>query len=91
MGLTGIIGTGQSLSAGARAPAVLSTNQPYNNLKLSTGDCPGPSIPATPISRWCRLINDWQTGAELPEFLGRKISGETPHSAMANELTAPSA
>src|SRR5580700_10711089 len=32
---SGIIGTGQSLSVGARGLPVLSTNQPYHNLKLS--------------------------------------------------------
>ncbi len=86
---TGIIGTGQSLSVGARAPAVLSTNQPYNNLKLSTGHLPWPIdsndtnlalVPLTePIGR---------LAPHYPSSWPENIDGETPHSAMANELTA---
>ena len=39
---TGILGTGQSLSVGARALPVVSTNQPFHNLKLSTDHLPWP-------------------------------------------------
>src|SRR3954468_9413177 len=35
--ITGIIGSGQSLSVGAQAANVLGTTQPYSNLKLSLG------------------------------------------------------
>src|SRR5262245_50547342 len=33
----GVVGTGQSLSVGALGTPVLSTTQPYNNLKLGFG------------------------------------------------------
>ena len=34
---SGVIGTGQSLAVGEAGKPILSTNQPYHNLKLSTG------------------------------------------------------
>src|SRR5215469_18659360 len=42
---SGIIGTGQSLSVGARGVPVISTNQPYHNLKLSTDHLQWPITP----------------------------------------------
>ncbi len=87
---SGIIGTGQSLSVGARGVPVLSTNQPYHNLKLSTdhlrwpinpGDTNLTLIPLVePVGRLAR----WGPPSSWPV----NIYGETPHSAMANEITA---
>src|SRR5579863_276078 len=82
----GIIGTGQSLAVGQNATPARSTNQPYNNLKLSTGSLPWP---IDPTNADLKLV-------PLTEPIGRhgvggwplNINGETPHAAMANELTA---
>lgn len=86
---SGIIGTGQSLSVGEKGRPVLSTNQPYNNLKLSTDDLPWPIdsdnvdlklIPLTePIGR---------LSPGYPSSWPENIAGETPHTAMADEITA---
>jgi len=88
---SGIIGTGQSLSVGARGLPVLSTNQPYHNLKLSTDHLPWPIDPndthltLTPLVEPVgRLARRWGPPSSWPE----NIYGETPHSAMANEITA---
>ncbi len=83
---TGIIGTGQSLEVGQFGSPVASTNQPYNNLKLATGDLPWPIDPDNPELKLVPLV----------EPVGRRgfggwpvnLAGETPHSAMANELSA---
>ena len=83
---TGIIGTGQSLAVGQNASAIASTNQPYHNLKLSTDSLAWPIDSANPE---LKLV-------PLAEPIGRRgtggwptnVDGETPHSAMANELTA---
>ena len=86
---SGVIGTGQSLAVGEQGRPVKSTNQPYGNLKLSTANLPWPVDP-----------NDARLAlAPLTEPIGRiapgypsswpeNISGETPHAAMANQLTA---
>lgn len=82
----GIIGTGQSLAVGQNASAVASTSQPYHNLKLYTDSLAWPIDPANPELKLVPLV----------EPIGRRgsggwptnIAGETPHSAMANELTA---
>jgi Carbohydrate esterase, sialic acid-specific acetylesterase len=83
---TGIIGTGQSLEVGQYGSPAASTNQPYNNLKLTTGTLTWPIDPENPEIKLAPLI----------EPIGRRgfggwpsnIAGETPHSAMANELSA---
>jgi len=83
---TGIIGTGQSLEVGQYGTPVGSTNQPYHNLKLATGNLVWPIDPDNPELKLVSLV----------EPIGRRgfggwptnIAGETPHSAMANELSA---
>src|SRR4051812_12222495 len=42
---TGIIGTGQSLGVGQNGRPIASTTQPYNNMKLSTGNLQWPIDP----------------------------------------------
>jgi len=84
---TGIIGTGQSLSVGAGP--LLSTNQPYHNLKLSTDHLPWPVNPNDTNLALVPLVEP--VGRQAPTYPSawpENIYGETPHSAMANQLTA---
>lgn len=86
---TGIIGTGQSLSVGARAPKVLSTNQPYGNLKLSTDHLSWPVDPNDPKLALVPLVEPiGRRSPTYPSSWPENIDGETPHSAMANEISA---
>jgi hypothetical protein len=93
--LTGIIGTGQSLSVGAQAgnitPAAMS--QPYNNLKLSLGNLTVPPLDAA-ASESLELslvplvepIRPPDNG--FPSAYPGNLDGESPHTAMSVELTA---
>lgn len=86
---TGILGTGQSLSVGARGTPVISTNQPYGNLKLSTDHLPWPVKPdATNLALVPLTEPIGRLAPNYPSSWPENIDGETPHSAMANELTA---
>ena len=86
---SGVIGTGQSLAVGEQGRPELSTNQPYHNLKLSTDHLPWPVDPnntnlalvplVEPIGRYSKAY---------PSSWPENIAGETPHSAMANEIAA---
>jgi len=86
---TGIIGTGQSLSVGARALPVLSTNPSYGNLQLSTDHLPWPIDPNEPSLSLKPLTEP--IGRRAPTYpcsWPENIDGETPHSAMASQITA---
>lgn len=86
---TGIIGTGQSLSVGARAFPPVSTNQPFNNLKLSTGHLPWPVDPSDTNLALVPLVEPiGRRAPNYPSSWPENITGETPHTAMANQLTA---
>ena len=86
---TGIIGTGQSLSVGARAPRILSTSQPYNNLKLSTGDLAWPVDPNNSSLKMVPLVEPvGRLAPTYPSSWPTNIDGETFHTTMADELTA---
>lgn len=86
---TGIIGTGQSLSVGARAPKVHSTNQPYGNLQLSTDHLPWPVDPNDPKLALVPLVEPiGRLAPTFPSSWPENIDGETPHTAMANEISA---
>jgi lysophospholipase L1-like esterase len=86
---TGILGTGQSLSVGEKGQPVLSTTQPYHNLKLSTDDLHWPVDPDAPELKMVPLIEPvGRMAPRYPSSWPENIAGETPHSAMANELTA---
>jgi len=86
---TGIIGTGQSLSVGQQGVPVLSTNQPDNNLKLSTDHLPWPIDPDDPAIRLVPLTEPiGRLSPAYPSSWPENIAGETPHTAMAGELTA---
>ena len=85
---TGIIGTGQSLSIGARSKGI-STNQPYGNLKLSTDHLPWPVDPDNTNLALVPLTEPiGRLAPAYPSSWPENITGETPHSAMANEITA---
>src|SRR5262245_21383733 len=90
----GVIGTGQSLSVGATAGS-MSTRQPFGNLKL-VDNGPDPKYPiAANMGQWATtpLVEPIRTGVpgsgagyddgQYPN----NVSGETPHSGMANTLS----
>jgi lysophospholipase L1-like esterase len=84
----GIVGTGQSLSVGT--PPILTLAQPYANLKLSLGSVTVPPFDAeqdgfsmVPLVEPIR-----QLAPGFPSPYPRNIYGETPHSAMGNQITA---
>ena len=86
---TGILGTGQSLSVGARALPVVSTNQPYGNLKLSTGHLPWPIDANDTNLALVPLVEPiGRMAPNYPSSWPENIDGETPHTAMANEISA---
>ncbi len=88
----GVIGTGQSLSVGHFGNPELSTTQPYNNLKLSLGnlnltvppyDSNNSALKMVPLVEPIRSIGSgWHVGYPV------NIWGETPHTAMANQITS---
>jgi hypothetical protein len=88
----GVIGTGQSLSVGVmgtpETPAA--TTPMFNNLKLSLGTLTVPPIPDPTSSQLSMVplvepIRPLSSGTvEWPN----NIFGETPHTAMADEITA---
>jgi hypothetical protein len=93
----GVIGTGQSLSIGATAGNI-STTQPFANLKL-VDEGPNPKYPITddagaPIWKTVPLIEPIRTSSAGtgPGYSDGQypndIAGETPHSGMANTLSA---
>lgn len=94
--LTGIIGTGQSLAVGepdgARGtPGALArlTTQPYQNLSLSTGTLAWPVDPNDNGLRLIPLIEPiGRPSTAYPSSWPTNIAGETPHAAMANQISA---
>lgn len=88
--LVGIIGTGQSLSVGAQAQDVASTGPSFGNLKLSLGTAAVPPFDAdhkglslVPLAEPIRPF-----GTAYPSAYPENIYGETPHTAMASQITA---
>jgi hypothetical protein len=88
---TGIIGTGQSLSVGQAAAFALSTTQPYQNLKLSLGAVMVP--PFDPNAEGLSMvplvepIRSNRAPCTYPCAYPQNIYGETPHTAMANQIS----
>jgi hypothetical protein len=88
---TGIVGTGQSLSVGAFGLPAMATRQPYHNLMLSFGgaavappfDPTLAPLAVVPLTEPLR-----QTATSYPSAYPDNINGETPHAAMANQMTA---
>jgi hypothetical protein len=86
---SGVIGTGQSLAVGDHGRPVLSTNQPYNNLKLSTGRLSWPVDPDDTNLSMVPLVEPiGRNSTGYPSSWPDNIAGETPHSAMGNQITA---
>lgn len=86
---SGIIGTGQSLAVGEQGQPVLSRTQPYHNLKLSTGHRPWPMDPNDTNLVLVPLVEPiGRPSTNYPSSWPDNIAGETPHSAMANQITA---
>ena len=89
---TGIIGTGQSLSVGAEAPTVSLTTQPFHNLKLSLGAASvtvPPYDPEDPALSVVPLVEPIRAEASAyPGAYPQNIYGETPHTAMADQISA---
>ena len=85
----GVVGTGQSLSVGARASAS-SITQPYHNLKMSTGSLPWPIDPDNSTLKMIPLVEPiGRMATSYPSSWPTNISkGETPHSAMGNQITS---
>jgi hypothetical protein len=86
---SGIIGTGQSLSVGAQGRPIISTSQPYGNLKLSTGNLPWPIDPNDPSLAMTPLVEPvGRQSQSYPSSWPTNIDGETYHTSMADELSA---
>jgi hypothetical protein len=86
----GIIGTGQSLAVGTEGNPPLTTSQPFNNLKLSLEkvmvppwDSNNSAFKMIPLVEPVREYGYYYGGA----YPGN-IFGETPHAAMANQITS---
>ena len=68
---------------------MISTNRPYNNLKLSTDHLPWPVNPNDTNLMLVPLVElAGRLAPRYPSSWPENIDGETPHSAMANEITA---
>jgi hypothetical protein len=85
---SGVVGTGQSLSVGDHGTPVKLTTQPYHNLKLSTGNLPWPVDPTSSTLTMVPLVEPiGRSAPTYPSSWPTNISGETPHSAMGNQIT----
>ena len=86
---SGVIGTGQSLAVGEAGRPVISTYQPYGNLKLSTGQLSWPIDPNdTNLSMMPLVEPIGRLSSSYPSSWPNNIAGETAHSAMGNQITA---
>jgi len=86
---SGVIGTGQSLAVGDHGRPLKSTNQPYGNLKLSTGKLAWPIDPNDTNLAMAPLVEPvGRLAPGYPSSWPDNIAGETPHSAMANQISA---
>ncbi len=86
---SGIIGTGQSLAVGQDGRPPASTKQTHQNLMLSTGNLSWPIDPADASLKMVPLIEPiGRPSTAYPSSWPTNIAGETPHAAMADEITA---
>jgi hypothetical protein len=86
----GVVGTGQSLSVGAEGNPLISTKQPYQNLKLALGGAIVPPYdPNLATLMMVPLVEPIRPFAgAYPGAYPTNIYGETPHTAMANQISA---
>jgi hypothetical protein len=84
-----VVGTGQSLAVGQDGTPAAATSQPYSNLKLSTGTATWPLDPNDPTFALVPLVEPiGRPSTNYPSSYPTNIAGETPHAAMANQITA---
>jgi len=85
----GVAGTGQSLAVGQAGVPVKATTQPYGNLKMSTGTAAWPLDPNDTSFRMVPLVEPiGRLSTAFPSSYPTNIAGETPHTAMADQITA---
>ena len=86
---SGVIGTGQSLAVGQYGTPAKATTQPYNNLKLSTGSAAWPLNPNDATFKMVPLTEPiGRASTSYPSSYPTNIAGETPHTAMGDQITA---
>jgi len=86
---TGIIGTGQSLSVGQKAQQVVTKEQPFHNMKLDSGALTWPIDAESKDLKLVPLIEPaGRLARSFPSAWPTNLDGETPHTAMANQLTS---
>ncbi len=88
--INGIIGTGQSLAVGAEGTPLRAVEPSYRNLKLDLGgrfsrrdDPSNPALALVPLREPIRPLT-----SRYPGPYPQNIYGETPHTAMASQITA---
>lgn len=81
----GVIGTGQSLAVG-NTP-VVSTTSLHNNLMLSLGGATVPPWDSSLTSLELVPLIERRNQTGYPSPYPKNLYGETPHSAMANQIT----
>ena len=85
----GVIGTGQSLAVGQFGKPARATTQPYYNVQLWTGDADWPLDAADPRFRLVPLSEPiGRPSRGYPSAYPTNIAGETPHTAMANQISS---
>lgn len=85
----GLIGTGQSLSVGGLGSPLTATTQRFKNLKLSLGSAVVPPFdPSLAPLTMVPLVEPIRpTDPGYPSAYPGNIDGETPHTAMADQIT----
>src|SRR5664279_1754028 len=87
----GLIGTGQSLSIGGLGTPITmaAKTQPYNNLKLALNGATVPPFDSTldALSMVPLIEPIRPTDPTYPSAYPGNIDGETPHTAMADQVT----
>jgi len=88
----GVIGTGQSLAVGVMGTPPLATGEPsgYGNLKLFLGSLVVPPFdPTSGLLKMVQLDEPLRAFSTMyPEAYPGNIDGETPHTAMADQITS---
>jgi hypothetical protein len=86
---TSVVGTGQSLAVGQWGQPIATTSQPYGNLKLSTNTLPWPVDPNDASLAMVPLVEPiGRLSTAYPSSWPTNIAGETPHTSMADQITA---
>jgi hypothetical protein len=88
---TGVVGTGQSLSVGGLGtPINPAARVPHANLKLSLGGATVPPFdPALAALAMVPLVEPIRPDVPVyPQAYPGNIDGETPHTAMANQIAS---